>query len=397
MGSSPSARADYDETQVFTARLHGQEIRFVSKQGLPNWDGVSHAVQLLAEVIALQPGWRTLLLGCGHGALGVYLANQVLPGDIWMNDASFLAQALTAQTLQLNRVENARLVEGYSLPLSMEGVFDCVILILPKGRKLAQRRLLEAFNSLKIGGLLYLAGANKEGIQSVIRDAEALFGPATILGYKKGNRVARLLKNLRNGSSPPWSMEPGIARNTWFEVEGEVAGEFCRLASLPGIFSYERVDDGSALLLSLLELQPGDQVLDIGCGWGILGLSAARMGSRSVDLVDVDLLGIAAANENIRRLNLPAARALPSDITSAVRDQRYTLVVTNPPFHAGRAVDYAVARAFIAQAYQVLRPGGRLLLVANRFIRYETLMRDVYREVVLLAENKRYQVWCGWK
>ena len=88
---------------------------------------------------------------------------------------------------------------------------------------------------------------------------------------------------------------------------------------------------------------------------------------------------------------------MPSDVLSAVAGERYTLIATNPPFHTGRSVDFQVAQAFIQQSWNALEVGGRLLLVANRFIRYERLIEDKFRRVGQLAETDRYHVIEAWK
>jgi 16S rRNA (guanine1207-N2)-methyltransferase len=191
---------------------------------------------------------------------------------------------------------------------------------------------------------------------------------------------------------PSWTGEPGIAPGTWYEFEAEAAGLTWRLRSLPGVFSFDKIDEGSRLLLECLPVQTGGRVLDLGCGYGILGLTAARLGANWVDLVDGDLLAAACARENLNRHGITNASALASDVTAAVRDQQYSLVITNPPFHSGKEVDYEVARAFIAQARQVLNPDGKLLVVANRFIRYERLVRELFKSAERVAETSKYQV-----
>jgi 16S rRNA (guanine1207-N2)-methyltransferase len=68
-------------------------------------------------------------------------------------------------------------------------------------------------------------------------------------------------------------------------------------------------------------------------------------------------------------------------------------VLTNPPFHVGKAVDYEIARAFVVQTRRALRPGGQLVLVANQFIRYDQLLRLAFEQVACLAETRSYRVW----
>jgi 16S rRNA (guanine1207-N2)-methyltransferase len=161
---------------------------------------------------------------------------------------------------------------------------------------------------------------------------------------------------------------------------------------LPGVFSSDRLDDGTRLLLSRLEVLPGARLLDLGCGYGLIGLIAAQNGATSVDMVDTNLLAVAAAQANLELYGIQNAQAFPSDALEAVLDRRYTHVVTNPPFHLGHSVDYQVTQAFIHQAWQVLEPGGQLLLVANKFIRYDLEMTPLFKHVERLAETNRYQL-----
>ena len=133
-------------------------------------------------------------------------------------------------------------------------------------------------------------------------------------------------------------------------------------------------------------------MLDVGCGYGIIGLLASRMGAAHVDLVDIDLLSIASARENTVLNDIRNAQVMPSDLLSAVTGRRYNLVVTNPPFHVGIATDYEVAHALIVQAKNVLEPDGRLIVIANKFLRYDRLMSTVFGNVNCLSETNRYHL-----
>lgn len=386
----------YEQPRRFESVLAGQRIVYFSKPGLPDWDDLSPAVRLLAQVAEMQPGWRALLLGSGHSALGAYLAQQVPQGMIVLADPNIIARRMATLTVRANGLANAALLEGLALAADQEGSFDAVFILLPKGRKLAQRWLLEAHAALRRGGALYLAGANEAGIQPAARDAQALFGEGAVLGYKKGSRVVRLVKSAQARELPGWASAPGIARGTWYEFELVLAGQSVRVRSLPGVFSYDRLDEGTSLLLEQLEVARGGVVLDLGCGWGALGIAACLLGAAWVDLVDADLLAVASAGENLASLRLPNARAFPGDVASEVLDRRYNLVATNPPFHSGRAVDYDIVQAIIDQSRQVLAPGGRLLLVANRFLRYEPLLRDNFPRVERAAETGKYLLWSAY-
>mgnify|MGYP001132421053 CR=1 FL=1 len=121
---------------------------------------------------------------------------------------------------------------------------------------------------------------------------------------------------------------------------------------------------------------------------------ARAKGTRAYANWDEDSLtmAVAAARENIARLALPGAAAEASDALEAAAGRAYDLVVSNPPFHAGKAVDTAMAEAFFAQARALLAPGGRLLLVANRFLPYERHLRAHFRRVEAVAQSSSYKI-----
>lgn len=388
---------NYSNPREFKTLLAGQSIRYFSKPGIPFWDQVPPSNTLLAANVVLAPQDQVLLLGCGHGALAVSLASKIRTGRIWLLDSSLIALQLSSQTLLANGVENSQMVLGTSLLPEGSETIDVVVMDLPKGRKLARRWLAEAWHALRPGGKLYLAGANELGIQSVLKDAEGLFGQGSILAYKKGNRVGRFFKTTSRAVEPEWLREPGIAPGSWNEFEILVKGERLRLRSLAGVFSTGELDDGTRLLVDHIPLTPGIRVLDLGCGYGLIGLLAARAGAEHVDLVDSSLLAVAAAQENLDFHGIRNARAFPSDALNSVLDQRYQLVISNPPFHVGKAVETEVTQAFIRQSWQVLDPGGKLVLVANKFIRYEQYLDRLFTDHERSAETGKYYVLTGTK
>jgi len=380
----------YYQTQAFTATIGGHAIQIISKPGIPDWDHVSPAHALLADALKPTVGARVLVLGCGHGAIGVALARQA--GTVELIDSSWIALAMAQRTLQSNGVTNARVCSAISVLAEQAGAFDSVAIAAPNDRKLTRRWLAEAHAALRDGGELLIAGANDHGIRSAIGDTEALFGSAHVLAYKHGNRVAQARKATGAARSPGWASEAGIAPGTWYEFVAQARGHTFQMRSLPGVFAYDRVDAGTALLLESLAIPAGARVLDVGCGHGMIGLVAARLGAAQIEMVDVNLLAVAAAGENSVR-NGTQARAFASDGVPDGPSQRYDVVVTNPPFHVGKPVDSDVARAFIDRARHALKPGGQLTLVANQFLRYDQVLGSTFEDVVCLASNRSYRIW----
>ena len=164
------------------------------------------------------------------------------------------------------------------------------------------------------------------------------------------------------------------------QVTVDVHGRRLLLRSRHGLFSARSLDDGTDLLLRELDaMTPVDRVLDLGCGYGALGLTlAVRWPASRVDLVDTDIRAVEATAENITRNNLDNATATLSDGVRELRQHAstYDLVVSNLPAQAGNdAIDL-----LLLDAHDALKDGGSLALVAvNGLRRYlQRRLADIF-------------------
>jgi 16S rRNA (guanine1207-N2)-methyltransferase len=215
-----------------------------------------------------------------------------------------------------------------------------------------------------------------------------------VLAYKKGERIARFSE--KKEYLPAWTETNGIAPGTWFELDLDVGGDKYLIHSMPGVFSSAHIDEGSQLLLNNITVPPYARVLDVGCGYGIIGMSAARkQDTCEVEMIDVDLLSVASCSKNIHLNGLSNATVTASDLLSACDDKPYQVILSNPPFHAGKETNYLISEAMIKQAYHNLVPGGEFTLVANRFLRYEKQMEKYFSKVFIKAQTSKFHVITG--
>ncbi len=163
------------------------------------------------------------------------------------------------------------------------------------------------------------------------------------------------------------------------------------LWSQPGIFSWNRIDPGSALLVQNLPHLSG-RGADFGCGLGILSravLASARV--TQMTLIDLDRRAVDASRQNVSD---PRASFLWADL---VRDRLpvadLDFVVMNPPFHDGGVEDQSLGQMFIRKAAQTLRKGGTCWLTANRHLPYEAILKPLFRRVALRVEAGGYKVY----
>lgn len=141
-----------------------------------------------------------------------------------------------------------------------------------------------------------------------------------------------------------------------------------------GVFGHRGVDSGTRLLIETMVVGPTDEVLDLGCGYGPVGLVAATMAPRGrVVMVDINERAVALAAENARRHGLANVEVLAGDGCAPVSGRRFDVVVTNPPVRAGRAT----LRRLFQDARDHLNEGGRLYFVARTAQGARTLAREV--------------------
>jgi 16S rRNA (guanine1207-N2)-methyltransferase len=134
--------------------------------------------------------------------------------------------------------------------------------------------------------------------------------------------------------------------------------------------------------------------LDVACGYGVIGLALAlRAPEAEICMTDDNLLAVCCA-ERGAHLNGVAERCriLAGDALEPVAGRRFDLIACNPPFHQGRDVEFSVARRIMRQAAAHLSDGGRFVLVANLFLRYEDDLIAHWGRVRTLAANDRFHV-----
>lgn len=166
--------------------------------------------------------------------------------------------------------------------------------------------------------------------------------------------------------------------------------EALQMWSQPGVFSWDRLDPGTAFLISQLPRLSGLGA-DFGCGIGVL--AKAVLASEAVtrlELIDIDARAIAAAARN---LDDPRVRLHWADVRTGPLLSNLDFVVCNPPFHAAGEEDRALGQAFIRRAHSVLKPGGVLWLVANRHLPYEQVLREAFAHTHPRGEAKGFKIY----
>jgi 16S rRNA G1207 methylase RsmC len=165
----------------------------------------------------------------------------------------------------------------------------------------------------------------------------------------------------------------------------------------PGVFSYKRVDEGTRLLIESVKLPRDDAVvLDLGCGYGVIGITLAKAHSKlKVYMVDVNPVAVELARLNARHNGVSdRVEVLLGDLYEPVRGLKFDLIVSNPPLAAG----LQVLERIVSEAPYHLNSGGSLQLVVRKGAEtVERMLEDHFTRVEVLARKKGYTVLAGWK
>jgi 16S rRNA (guanine1207-N2)-methyltransferase len=139
-------------------------------------------------------------------------------------------------------------------------------------------------------------------------------------------------------------------------------GDLLTVETDRGVFASHGLDPGTSLLIEHLEVGDARSVLDVGCGWGALGLAAAKSapGAR-VLLTDVNQRAVRLARRNLERNQVRNAEVRAGNLFEPVGNERFDLIVSHPPFHAGREV----VERLLLESLDHLSLGGRLLIVGK--------------------------------
>jgi 16S rRNA (guanine1207-N2)-methyltransferase len=387
-------KGDYYAWQTRKVVVRGHDFIIQSKPGLLSWNDLDVAATLLAENIEIRDADTVLDLNCGDGLVGTVVASLMEKGHILLADPNVIAVDAACRTIEANRLAHVQVyLSNGTSHFKPKSLVDLVAIRLPKGKLPSLQLIWDAFNVLKTGGRLYLAGANQEGIKTYCRHARELFGYMNTVAYRKGYQVGLAVKQGDTGTIPQIFKDDLLNHEKFHEFTVQVRNESFQVCSRPSVFSWNQLDAGTLALLETIEIKPDDRILDLGCGCGVIGSVAASLAPRGmVYLVDADIDAVESSKRTVSMNGLTNCQVLLSDCASAVKHLPFDVVVTNPPFHLGKAATYNIALQFIQDAYTVLKPGGYLYLVANHFIPYEKSIQQNFGNIKKVYEDTHFKV-----
>lgn len=267
-----------------------------------------------------------------------------------------------------------------------------VVLYVPKEKPLFWMILANLAACLAAGVPLYLVGSNRGGIKSLVKSLPDAWQPA--LKVASGNHCV-LFQTQRTETPVSAFSLADYATDYPLAVPG--AATPMHVANLPGVFSDQKLDQGTAVLLEYLATQQRpktlSRVLDFACGSGVIGgFIRAYFAPTELIACDISAMALHCAEHTLASQALASSyQVLASDGLTEVRGH-FDWIISNPPFHAGQQTDYSIAEQFFEAAAKQLTRNGRLTIVANSFLGYNERLERHFRTVNEVINTRKYKV-----
>jgi len=258
------------------------------------------------------------------------------------------------------------------------GSVDEAMIYAPPGVVERRYTLAMALRALKVGGRLDVMAHKSKGGSRLGKELKD-FGLEVGETAKAHHRRCVVTRpESING------LDAAIAAGGLRQVEGLEAW------SQPGVFAWDRVDPGTALLAEVMPPLKGAGA-DLGCGFGALSTVVLRSPAvTALRLVDIDRRAVEAAKRNVEDARASFDWA---DVRTLEAAGDLNFIVSNPPFHDGGDEDRRLGQAFIRKAAEMLKKGGTAWIVANRHLPYEAELDAAFKRVRMVVDQGGYKIF----
>lgn len=343
---------------------------------------IEPGIELLVETMEVKEDDSILDLNCGYGALGIVAAAAAPHGNVKLTTPDIRAVKLSQQNIKRNRVLNAEVLLADE-PGDEDEVFDVILMwhAAHLGKDFCFEMIHKSKRCLKMGGAFYIAIKTKKGAKSVASFMERIYGNVETVKKAKGYRILRSIRRPDSGEE--------VDKDYEYQITAELLGRNYTFQTRPGIFSRKEIDAGTLLLIEAMNLRESDTVLDLGCGYGPLGVVASHIAHKGeVYLADTNIRAIRCARYNIAANGCHNAQAYVSDGFSAVSGIDFDVVSSNPPTHSGKDV----ILPFIRDSYRCLKSNGKLFLVVAKPQMYLKMLQQTFGNAEITRQSERHTV-----
>ncbi len=300
-------------------------------------------------------------------------------GDVRDDFARSLTQAREVHILT-NYFDYAHHRQAVEFSLENANQAELGVFYWTKNKQECQFQLLQWLSQSSQGQELLVIGENRAGVRSVEKILEPFGNIAKIDSARRCGLYHFELQN-----APDFDCKKFWKSYRLNELE---------IFALPAVFSSSELDGGTKLLLSTFHKADGlkGNVLDLGCGAGVIGASLKKMFPKiKLTMSDIHAMALVSSERTLAENQLEG-KVVASDVFSHI-DGRFDLIISNPPFHDGIDTAYRAVESLILQAKNHLTRGGELRIVANAFLPYPDLLDQAFGSHQLLAKSTKFKVY----
>lgn len=372
-----------------TEKLHISQSEFElqrlpkeTHESLRAWDAADEYVLEHIANLNLSNDAKILIINDAFGALAVGLHRF----QLYAQSDSYLSQ----QATRLNFAANALPENAVTLLNSLEPlphIFDLVVLKVPKTLALLEFQLLQLRSTISENTQIIVAGMVKILTPSVWHLLERIIGKTqTSLAQKKARLIFTTVDSNLAEPKNPYPIRY-VLENTNYLITNHA-----------NVFSREKLDIGTRFFLEHLpKSETYHDIIDLGCGNGIVGLIAAEKNpAAQIHFVDESFMAIASAKENFERAfkNRIAEFYAGNCLTDFAKNSA-NLILCNPPFHQQHVIGDHIAQTMFKQAHSVLRNGGELWVIGNRHLNYGVSLARYFgkQNMTCIAQNNKFIIW----
>ncbi|WP_444931550.1 class I SAM-dependent methyltransferase [Microbulbifer sp. SSSA002] len=268
----------------------------------------------------------------------------------------------------------------------LERKYRRIVYAVSKEKAVVHHIIDRAPDFLGEGGELVLLGEKQSGIKSYAAKVAERLGGAKHLQKHGSSYLSCNTVDCGDSGTP-------IAELQYPELQQ--LAELGDLYSKPGLFGWNKVDKGSALLAQQFTTElpaDGSRIVDLGCGYGYLSLQLAALGNYHFTATDNNAAALLACRKNFTERNIEGI-VVPSDAGSELEGGIADLLLCNPPFHQGFQVEGDLTDRFLQQSARILKDSGTAIFVVNEFIPLAKKGPRYFSQVTLITKERGFCVY----
>ncbi|BEL72463.1 MULTISPECIES: 23S rRNA (guanine(1835)-N(2))-methyltransferase RlmG [Serratia] len=296
---------------------------------------------------------------------------------------SYMSQLATRHNLKLNRLDPEQVTLLDSLA-ELPAAPAVVLIRVPKALALLEQQL-RALRHVVTEDTLIVAGAKARDVHtSTMQLFEKVLGPTrTSLAWKKARLIFCQAADI---------VPPAVAETTDWPLDGTD----WLIHNHANVFSRGSLDIGARLFMEHLPRGLNGHIVDLGCGNGVIGLTAlAQNPEAQVTFVDESYMAVASSELNVEH-NLPQeldrCQFEVNNSLAGIERESVQAVLCNPPFHQQHAITDHTAWQMFCDAKRCLQVGGELRIVGNRHLDYHQKLKRLFGNCTLVASNKKFVI-----